>query len=231
VDIEKAFGYVLSDERWITKILIAAAILLAGILLSILVIPAIVAFALLAGYQVEITRRVIHGDPQPLPEWDNWGNLLTDGLKVFVIGLVYALPIILVSLCLGIPAGILAEDSEGASQILSAIMNCFNLLWSIPMGLLLPAAIASFVAQNDMAAAFRFDEVFALVRDNFATYLIVLLLGWVAGFIGGLGFALCFLPGLVTAPYSGWVKSHLYGQAYLQATGKVSQPTLEKELA
>jgi hypothetical protein len=37
-------------------------------------------------------------------------------------------------------------------------------------------------------------------------------------------------PGwLVAAPYAGWVTSHLYGQAYLEATGQVPEPVLEPE--
>ena len=109
MDIGKSFGYAFEDDQWIPKILIAAAILLGGIVLGIFVIPAFLAAFLLSGYGVEITRRVINGNPQVLPEWDNWGDLIIDGLKVWVIGIVYALPMILVSMCLGIPGA----DSNG----------------------------------------------------------------------------------------------------------------------
>ena len=70
MDIGRAFGYVFDDDRWITKILIAAAILLAGIAFFwLLLIPAFLAAFLLNGYGLEITRRVIRGDAQVLPEW------------------------------------------------------------------------------------------------------------------------------------------------------------------
>jgi hypothetical protein len=219
MDIGKAFTFVFEDDDWIVKILIAAAILFGGIILGFLVIPAILAGIVLSGYGAEITRRVLRGDAQVLPQWDNWGQIFADGLKIAIIGIVYALPIILFSLCLGVPAGIMAEDSESASAILSALSSCLNLLWSIPMGLLLPAAIARFIDKDDLAAAFHFGEILSLVRDNFVTYLLILIMGWVTSFIGGIGFAFCLLPGLVTAPYAGWVTSHLYGQAYLEATG------------
>ncbi|MGD2206083.1 MAG: DUF4013 domain-containing protein [Anaerolineae bacterium] len=227
MDIGKAFTFAFDDEEWIVKILIAAAILAGGILLGILVIPAIVAGLLLAGYGVEITRRVIGRDPQVLPKWDNWGDLFVDGLKVAVISIVYALPIILIGLCLGIPAGIAAEDSQEVSAVLNAIMGCLNILWGIPMGLLLPAAIASFVAQDDLAAAFRFRDIFTLVRNHFATYLIVLVIGWVASLVGGLGILVCGIGLLVTGPYAGWITSHLYGQAYVEATSLAPEPTFE----
>ena len=92
MDIGKSFGYVFDDDEWITKVLIAAAILGLGILFSwMLLIPLIIALFLLGGYGVEITRRVIRGDTQVLPKWDNWGELLVDGLKAWIIELVYRL--------------------------------------------------------------------------------------------------------------------------------------------
>ncbi len=228
MDIGKAFTFVFEDEDWIVKILIAAAILLVGILFSwMLAIPLILAAALLSGYSVEITRRVIHGNPQTLPEWEDWGALIADGLKVIVIGIVYALPIILVSICLGIPIGIFAEEAEGLSSLLSVLLSCLSFLWGIVVSLLLPAAIAFYAAQDELGAAFRFGEVFAFVRDNLKTYLITFLMSWVAEFVGGLGSIVCGVGLLVTAPYGWMVTGHLYGQAYLEASGQMPQPALE----
>jgi len=34
-----------------------------------------------------MTRNVINGNPQPLPEWENWGELWIEGAKMFVVGL------------------------------------------------------------------------------------------------------------------------------------------------
>jgi hypothetical protein len=59
MDIGKSFTFVFEDQDWIVKILIAGAILLVGILFSwLLLIPLILALALLGGYGVEIMRRV-----------------------------------------------------------------------------------------------------------------------------------------------------------------------------
>jgi hypothetical protein len=231
MDIVKSFAYVFDDDRWVTKLLIAAGILLLGVLLGILIIPAILAAALLGGYGVEITRRVIRGQTPILPEWDNAGDLLVDGIKVWVIGLVYAIPAILVGLCLGTPAAIIAEDAPEFSQLVSAFSSCIDLLWGVVVAFLLPAAIGRFVAKDDLGAAFQFGEVFNLVRDNFTTYLLVAIMSWVAGLIGGLGILICGLGWLVTAPYSSFVMSHLAGQGYLEATGQMVEPFLEEEIA
>jgi hypothetical protein len=224
MDIGKAFTFVFEDEDWIVKILIGAGILLVGILFSwVLLIPLILAFALIAGYSVEITRRVINGDVQELPEWNDWGALFADGFKVIVIGIVYALPIIILGICLGIPMGVLAEQSEGLSSLLGVLLSCLNLVWAIVMSILLPAAIAFYVADGQLSAAFRFGEVFAFVRDNLKTYLITFLMSWVANFVGSLGSIVCGVGALLTTPYGWMVTGHLYGQAYLEAAGQATQ--------
>lgn len=221
MDIGKAFSFVFEDKDWVSKILIAAAISLVGMLFGILIIPGILAVALLGGYMVEIARRVIHDDPQVLPEWDNWGALIMDGLKFIVISIVYAAPMILASICLGIPAGLLSEDSPDLSTALSLVLSCINILWAIVLSLFVPAAVGAFAAENDLGAAFRFGRVFSLVRNNFSTYLIVLVMSWIAGLLGGLGVIICLIGLLATYPYSYMVIGHLYGQAYRKATGQV----------
>ncbi|MFC2038084.1 DUF4013 domain-containing protein [Chloroflexota bacterium] len=232
MDIGKAIGFVFDDEEWIAKMLIAAVILLLGITFAwLLLIPLILALLLLGGYGVEITRRVIFRETPVLPRWDDWGDLLGKGLKVWVIGVVYALPIIIVGICLSIPIGILGESAQDMSAVLSVFMSCLNFLWSLLVSLLLPAAIALYVVDGDIGAAFRFGDVFALVRDNFSIYLVVLVVSWVASLLGSMGFIFCLIPGLFTAPYAAWVTSHLYGQAYLEATGRPSAPVFEEEPA
>lgn len=231
MDIGKAFSFVFEDEEWIVKVLIAMGILLGGVLLSWLIIPAFLAYLLLAGYGVEITRRVLRGESRVLPVWDNWGQLFTDGLYIAIIGIVYALPIIILSICLGTPIGILAEDSEAASSMLGTVLGCLNFLWGIVMSLFLPAAIAFYVKEGSLAAAFRFGDVYAWVRDHFSTYLIVAVMAWAASIIGGLGFLVCGIGWLFTIPYSGFVTSHLYGQGYLAASGQTPQAVVEEEIA
>jgi len=226
MDIGKAFSFVFEEDRWIEKILIAAAIMLGGVVLGVLIIPAILAYLLLAGYGLEITRRVIQRTTPTLPEWDNWGAFLSDGLQVLVINIVYAIPIILTSICLGIPMGIAGEEAQEINSALSGLLGCLNFLWSIVLGVFLPAAIARFAVDGKLSSAFRFGEVFSLVRNHIKEYLVVLVMGWVASLVGGLGLLVCGVGWLVTAPYSTWITSHLYGQAYLVATGQPAAPAV-----
>jgi hypothetical protein len=231
MDIGKSFAFVFEDQEWIVKILIAGAILLVGILFSwLLLIPLILALALLAGYGVEIMRRVMKGQSQSLPEWDNWGELIVDGLKAIVIGIVYALPFILISACLGVPIGLIGQNgtnaANAASSLLSLTLSCFNIVWGIAISILLPAAIAFWIADDELGSAFRFGKVFNFVRDNFTTYLITFLMSWVASILGSLGVIVCGIGWFVTMPYSWFVTAHLYGQAYVQSAGQASLATV-----
>ncbi len=230
MNIGKAFSFVFEDKDWVVKILIGIAVLVAGFVLSFLVIPAILAGLVLSGYALEITRRVIRGETDVLPAWDDWGQILVDGLMVAIITVVYALPIIILNLCVGLPAQWIADSSaaslsarETLSVLASTSVGCFSLLWAIVMSLLLPAAIARYAASSNLTDAFQFGKVFALVRDNLGTYLLTAVMVWATGIMASLGLLLCFVGVLFTAVYAELVSGHLYGQAYLEATRQTPQ--------
>ena len=236
MDIGKAFTFVFEDKDWIPKVLIGIGILVAGLVLSFLVVPAILAGLLLGGYSLEITRRVIRGDDEVLPAWEDWGQLIVDGLQVALIGIVYALPIIILAIFVSVPTEILAD--YGATQsglsflgtmsvFVNVALSCFNFLWAIAMSLVLPAAIGRFAAEGELASAFRFGEIIALVRDNLATYAITAVMVWATGIMAGLGLLLCLVGVFFTAVYAELVTGYLYGQAYLEATGGAPEVVAE----
>ena len=228
MDIGKAFTFVFEDKDWATKVLIGIGILVAGVVLFWLVIPAILAALLLSGYSLEITRRVIRGDAEVLPAWDDWGQLLVDGLQVVIIGIVYALPMIIVGLCVGVPLGWMSENSDGAAAFLSLALSCFNFLWGIALSLTLPAAIAKFAAEGELASAFHFGEVIDLIRNNLTIYVITAVMVWVTSIISGLGLLFCFIGVFFTGVYTELVNGHLFGQAYREATGQTALAPVEE---
>ncbi len=234
MDIGKAFSFVFEDKDWVVKILIGIAVTVAGFVLSFLVIPAILAGMILSGYALEITRRVIRGDADVLPAWDDWGQILVDGLMVTIITVVYALPIIIIGLCVGVPASLITESSavslsagEALGVFASSSVGCFSLLWILVMSLLLPAAIGRFAAEGELASAFQLGEVFSLVRDNLSTYLLTAVMVLATGIMASLGLLLCFVGVLFTSVYAELVSGHLYGQAYLEATRRAPQAVVD----
>ncbi len=215
MDIGKSFTFVFEDQEWLNKILIGAAILFVGSLFFwLLFIPLIVAGALLNGYMIEIIRRVADGRADVLPEWDDWGDMIVDGLKLLVLQIVYSLPAIVLGLCMIIPLIAAGENAEVVGWVLGLGLGCLIVLWAIVLTIVLPAVTAVFAVTRDLTSAFQFGKIFALIRDNLSTYLITLIMSWVASFIGSLGGSACLLGAFFTVPYAYMVTGHLYGQAY-----------------
>ncbi|MBN1149449.1 MAG: DUF4013 domain-containing protein, partial [Anaerolineales bacterium] len=211
MEFGKAFTFPFDDQEWLTKLGIAALVMLIPIVGQFIVI----------GWALEVTRRVIQREPQLLPDWSDFVGHLVRGLKALVIGLVYALPIILVSACQ--QGSLIAVQESGDETVMSVVtvlticLSCITLIYSIFMGLVLPAAMAKFAATGQLGAAFRFGEVFGLVRAAPAAYVIVLVGSFVASIIAMLGMVVCVIGVLFTAAYASVINAHLYGQAYNEA--------------
>jgi hypothetical protein len=214
MDFGKAFSYPFQDADWAKKIIIPAVVLLIPILGQIIVL----------GWMLDITRRVIRQDPNPLPDLD-FGKNLVDGFKGFVISLVYAIPAIIFSLPPAILPALMDPNNGSDSGAFAAIISivalcCYGLLtlYSIGLAFIVPAAMGNFIAHEDLGAGFRFGEVFSLIRSAPGAYLLVLVGVLISGFIGSLGIIACGIGVVLTYAYAMTVNGHLYGQAYNEAT-------------
>ncbi|WP_322807343.1 DUF4013 domain-containing protein [Thermanaerothrix sp.] len=213
MDFGRAFGFVFQDKDWLRKIIIPALVSL---------IPIIGQFVVL-GWGLNVTRRVMAHDPEPLPDLD-FGGDLARGFQAFVIGLVYALPIVLLSMFLGILGPLLGVDSYDVSEVAKAVYmlisvctGLFSVVYGVILAVVLPAAYANFLAKGSLGAGLNFGEVFRLVRAAPGAYLLVLVGSFIVGLIAPLGVILCFVGVLATYVYGMAVMGHLYGQAYNQA--------------
>lgn len=207
MDLGKAFSYVFDDEQWISSILIGGLIVL---------IPIIGQLALL-GYMLEAARNVATGNPRPLPQWNNFGEKLSLGFGGFVISLVYALPLILLSMaliCFPILAATGARNEGAAAATILGSLGCIVPLIFV-LGILIQplllAAMVRYLQTGSLGAAFQVGEVVAMVRADLGSWLVLWLLSLLCGFIASLGTAV--LIGIIfTYPYSQAVFGHLMGQ-------------------
>ena len=208
-----AFSYIFEDTDWIKKVGIAAAVML---------IP-LVGPIILGGWGLEITRRIINDDPTPLPGWEDFSGYISKGFQVFVVGLAYFLPLILVVVCgqtaAIVPAAMVGENNpDVAGGLITVIMlciSCFAIIFGLAAAVLMPAAIGNLAATGELGAAFRFNEIFGLVRAAIGPYILsVLLVGLAASLLSPVGALLCGIGTLITSAYISAVSSHLYGQAY-----------------
>ena len=218
MEFGRAFTYAFEDSDWLKKIGIAALVSL---------IPLIGLITLL-GWALEITRRVIHREAELLPAWDNFGDFVSNGFKAFLVGFVYALPIILISGCLNtvLPLLTSAAGDNGGSVIstvvtvVSICFGCFNFILSIMICLVVPAALGNLAASGgNLSAGFRFNEIFGLLRAAPGPYALVLLGGLVSSFIAGLGLIACLIGIVFTQALAMSINAHLWGQAYQAAKG------------
>ncbi len=215
MDFAKAFSFVFDDQDWVKKIIIGGLIGL---------IPIIGQLAVF-GYMIAIVRNVIRGEPQPLPEWSDFGQMIIDGLYTLIIGLIYTLPIWIVMCLIMFPMMAIggAFGDEGEMGAIGALGVCcfafFAPIYGIAMAwFFLPAAMARYADTGDIMSALRFGEILAITRANPIVFLMALLVAMIANFVAGFGMILCIIGVWFTQFYSYCVIGHAYGQAYRAAS-------------
>ncbi len=218
-----AFSYVFEDTDWLKKVGIAALVMLIPIIGPII----------LAGWGLEITRRVIMDDPQPLPGWEDFGGYVSKGFQAFVVNLAYMLPFILLIVCgqafAVLPTAMMdqnnAEVMGGIASLLLLCVTCISILFALAASVIIPAALGNLAATGELGAAFHFNEVIGLVRAAIGPYVLsILLVGLAAMVLAPIGSLLCGIGALVASAYLASLSAHLYGQAYKVARG--SAPAL-----
>ncbi|NPV84703.1 MAG: DUF4013 domain-containing protein [Anaerolineae bacterium] len=213
MEFGSAFSLPFKDSDWFKKMI------LNGLIMLIPVIGGMVLF----GWALEIARRTLKDEPYPpLPDLD-FGGQLAKGFQGFIISLVYALPIIILSIPIQIVpflGSALELDADTLNYAVIAVSVCcggINLIYAILMGFMLPAALGRFLDLGSMGAAFKIGEVFSLVRAAPVAFLLVIIGNLVAGIISSLGTIVCIVGVLITAPFAMAIMGNLYGQAYKQA--------------
>jgi hypothetical protein len=209
MDIGRAFSYIFEDQEWLTKVAVAALVML---------IPFIGWFAIL-GWQLEITRRVILNEARPLPAWSDFGGYLSRGFMGFVIAFVYLLPLVVFSGCF--QAAIIPLSEQGNDVMtfavagLGLVFSCVTLIYGIAAGLVLPAALGRYADTSQIGDAFNFGAILGLVRAAPGAFAMVLIGGFLASLLASLGTIACFIGVFFTAALASAVNGHLYGQAYI----------------
>src|SRR5437899_2102278 len=87
-DFLKPLTFVFDDPRWIQKVLIGGLFVIASFF--------IIGAFFLYGYLARLARNVIAGVQYPLPEWDDLGEYFAEGAKLFVVGVIYVIPLLLI---------------------------------------------------------------------------------------------------------------------------------------
>jgi hypothetical protein len=214
------------DERWVAKLAIGGLLLIGATIFS----PILIGLALLCplgGYMIQTLRNVQDRQPQPLPEWSHFGSLFAEGLKVFVIGLIYHLPaFIFFCLLSGVLAAAPTVDADVAQgvNLLFLSLICIASVFVLVANFLLPAGLIHYAQSNRFRAAFQFGQIFSFISGRLGDYIITVLLGLVAQSIAGIGVMLCGIGIFFTTFWSFLVMASLYGQLARLAAPSPAQP-------
>lgn len=195
--IEELLRYPTRREDWTRTLLVGGALWLFGFL----VVPAV----LVSGYGLAVVRDRIAGGDAP-PRFEDWGALLVDGLRVWAVGLVYA--IVPTVLALGVFGGAVASMATGSDVglVVGLLGLGFGGLVLLVVWLafyyLFPASLAGLAATGRLGGAFDVDVVRAVVtsRAYAVPWLWSVLVGVVAGAVGG---------AISVLPVVGWIASAL----------------------
>lgn len=213
-DFLKPFTYVFDDPRWVNKVLIGGLFVLA----SFFIIGAFFVF----GYLARLVRNVINGVQHPLPEWDDLGEYFSEGLKLFAVALVYAIPLIVVVCVAVVPAVIIgmganASDNEALRSMAGMSASCIWCLMfplSLAMAVWMPGALLMVVVTGDFSAAFDFRRIMGFIRANIGNYILAFVVWLVARFASGLGFLLLCVGVIFTIFWAYTVAAYAFGLVY-----------------
>lgn len=222
MDIGKAVTFITEDERWLEKLGIGVALLLITGVASMAIVGIVGGF-ILVGYMLRLLQNVRDGQATPLPEWNQWGEDLTRGFKLFLVGLVWGLPLIvfIVPLVIG---GIIADSggntSEGLGIIIIMCSTCLMSLYGLFLAVMTPGYTIAFAKDETVRSGLQITAVWHWTMRHLGPVVIAALVsmafGAVLAILSLAGVIACVIGVVVTVPLAVLVSMafqyHLYGQ-------------------
>ena len=169
----------------------------------ILLIISCIIFPLIMGYMMRIYR-----GETPAPEPDNWGEMFIDGIKLFIVGLIYAIPAFIIGFVLFLSTMLALFAAMAAPPVNpNAVMGLIGanifvylifFLVVIIIGLISATAVVRFARTNRFGEAFNFGAIFDhITKIGLVPYIIALI---VMGIVIGVVELICEL-----IPYVGFI--------------------------
>jgi len=155
----------------------------------ILLIGSII-FPIILGYTVLVYR----GERLP-PDPQDWVAVFVDGIKLFIVQLAYALPVIIVSIALNLaffipvsvvsgPEGTLDGGASSAAIGVMLVLILVQVVLSIVISLVSMMAAVRFARTDSFGEAFNFSAILAHIgRIGWGSYILALIALYVALFL------------------------------------------------
>jgi hypothetical protein len=207
-------------------------------------------YIIVYGYVAKIVRKVAEGEAPSMPAWDDFNEMLTDGLRLYGVKLVFSLPVILIlfagmgTYIAGTMVAVFSEDPSIINVLLPILLlvlgttMCLTIILGMAISFAAyPAAIHAVVKRN-FSAGFRFREWWPILRVNVGGFLLAILIAFAISFLYSIGvqilmftiILLCLLPVLMTFImfYIILVPELLAAQAYHDGQMKLSAETAQE---
>jgi hypothetical protein len=222
--LQTLLGFPFKDKKGVSKFLIAALFLI----FSGFIVPAL----FLIGWYMRIAKNVMVtktlGD---LPEWDEWGRMILDGLKLVAVMIIYYLPALILSLI-----SFTLSLVPVIGWISGGILSWLTWLFAIAITIFVFPAILNMIDKGTFGAAFHFKEWYANLKANFVGYLVVYLivagvyalLAVILGVVFSTVILLCLVPLVIIAValYIGMISYAVLGQVWVEGEEKLAAPTV-----
>ncbi len=97
-----------------------------------------------------------------LPDWDKWGELFLHGIMVFIMALIYLIPLIII-IWITSGSGFLLMFKGDFNQLATAIDGLYYWVWAFAILYFytLPAGLILFAHSNDFAEGLKFWKAFS----------------------------------------------------------------------
>lgn len=155
----------------------------------ILLIISTIIFPLIYGYIMRIYKGTT-----PAPELENWGGLFIDGIKLLIVGIIYAIPIIIVAFVMGSGAAGAATTTGNIAAFGAMGLGLLVVfILAIIIGIILPIAYIRFSRTESFGEAFNFGAIFEHIgKIGWINYIIALII--LAVVIGVIEVILMLIP-------------------------------------
>lgn len=201
------------------KLLIGSLLVLVG-----------VGFIPLAGWRLETIRRNIREEEPFLPEWDDFGKYILDGLKLLAFNLIWFSPIVLLVIVVAVLAIVLSGRFASEEDLALAIVVLNFCTVGLTFVYLLPALVLSIPAYGILAEGGSFSEAinpknaYRILRGDTGGFVVAGLIAALAtSLLTSLGMLLCFIGVYPAYAVSYGIMGQLYGQAFKKAKDKMGQ--------
>jgi hypothetical protein len=130
----------------------------------------------LMGYIMNVYRGT-----KPAPEVEGWSKLFVDGILLFIVGIIYAIPVIILEF-LTIGAAFATTMKSNPTALMTGlagagILAVILIIVAIIIGIISPIGIIRFARTGNFGEAFNFGEIIATIKKiGWLSYILALII-------------------------------------------------------